>query len=120
MTHSRDTTLSMREFSGTKITSTGTIKMFHERHAMHNYNSETCLICCIHFTTNFSIASGIAWMQKCPAFFSICMFFFSFGDLLFGAVNELILVTPLEALLNTSILPKGLDEFIKLLKLKHY
>jgi len=38
------------------------------------------------------------------------------ADLLFGAVDELILVTPLEALLNTPVLPEGLDDLVKFLK----
>lgn len=40
------------------------------------------------------------------------------GDLLFGAVNELVLIAPLEALLNAPVFPQGLDDSVEFLKAK--
>lgn len=37
------------------------------------------------------------------------------SDLLFGAVDELVLVTPLEALLNAPVLPEGFHDFVEFL-----
>lgn len=52
--------------------------------------------------------------------FKLSQKFIEYNDLLFGAVNELILITPLEALLNASIFPKSFDDFVEFLKSEQY